>query len=73
MKFRDYDVGDVLIIECGDQSVFEKKLKDIMENHKVIDLQYSTRTSDYRYLDREINNICTTQITTWSALILIGK
>ncbi len=42
MKFREYDVDDIIVIEPCEGKKFVKKLKELHEKYDVIDLQYST-------------------------------
>ena len=63
MKFRDYEVSKVMVVESASSEGLESMLEELMKNNNVIDLQYSTR------FQTGIERI---SYVVWSALVLIG-
>lgn len=42
MKFRDYEIDDIIVVDDYNKKEFVEKLKKIHDEYVVIDLQYST-------------------------------
>lgn len=62
MKFRDFEIAEIVVVEDTDRTSFVKRLGELMGKVRTIDVQYSTRVI------RKWGELT----TVWSALVLVG-